>query len=234
MRSGGGERQSHDALAALAFLLGRLGGIAALQHLTAQCVNSLALLIHHVVVLEQILADVEVVPLDLLLRILDDPRDDAGLDGYVFLHTQPFHDARDALRSEDSHQIVLEGQEESGAARIALPPRASPQLVVDAPRVVALRSEDVQSPRFQDVLLLEVALQLVARERLLESRLLLGRQLVPRLAGILGIDVSPRHELGVASQDDVGPASRHVGRYGDGAAAGATRAGCSRYATCTA
>ena len=58
-------------LARLLLFLGRLGRVAALQDLPAQRIDGLALLVHDVVVLEQVLADVEVVALDLLLRVLD-------------------------------------------------------------------------------------------------------------------------------------------------------------------
>ena len=62
---------SADGLALLLLFLGRLGRVAPLEHLPAQRVDRLALLVHDVVVLEQVLADVEVVALDLLLRVLD-------------------------------------------------------------------------------------------------------------------------------------------------------------------
>ena len=45
--------------------------VAAEQQLLAQRVDGLALRVHHVVVLEQVLADVEVALFDLLLRVLD-------------------------------------------------------------------------------------------------------------------------------------------------------------------
>ena len=43
----------------------------ALENLAAQRVDALTLLVHHVVVFEQVLADGEVLRLDLLLRALD-------------------------------------------------------------------------------------------------------------------------------------------------------------------
>ncbi len=49
----------------------RSGSVEAEQQLLAQLVNGLALLVHDVVVFEQVLADVEVALLDLALRVLD-------------------------------------------------------------------------------------------------------------------------------------------------------------------
>ncbi len=55
----------------LAVLVDRLGLVDAEQQLLAELVDRLALLVHHVVVLEQVLADVEVALFDLALRVLD-------------------------------------------------------------------------------------------------------------------------------------------------------------------
>ncbi len=44
---------------------------ASFENLLAVAVDSLALVVHHLVVLEQVLADVEVALLDLLLRSFD-------------------------------------------------------------------------------------------------------------------------------------------------------------------
>src|SRR4029079_14573018 len=118
---------------------------------------------------------------------------------------------------------VFEGQEEARAAGIALPARTAAQLVVDAARLVALGAEDVQAAGLQPLFLLGVTLGLEAGVGLLVGDLLLGRQLVPWLAGVLGVDLGAGHELGVAAQDDVGPAAGHVGRDGDRALAAGLR-----------
>ena len=55
----------------LAVLVEHLGRVDAEEQLLADLVDRLALLVHHVVVLEQVLADVEVALFDLALRVLD-------------------------------------------------------------------------------------------------------------------------------------------------------------------
>src|SRR5437867_3538699 len=64
------------------------------------------LLVHHVVVLEQVLADREVLRLHLLLRPLDRLRDHAVLDRHALLHAQLQHQAADAVGAEDAHEVV--------------------------------------------------------------------------------------------------------------------------------
>ena len=82
--------------------------VLAHEDFAALAVHDLTLLIHDVVVLEDVLADVEIARLDLLLRVLDGIRDDLVLDGLVFLHAEFVHDLRDAVRGEEAQEIVLE------------------------------------------------------------------------------------------------------------------------------
>ena len=117
----------------------------ALEQLVALLVDHLALVVGDVVVFEQLLADVEVARLDLALRVLDRARDHAVLDRLAFGHLQPLHDRADALAGEDAQQRILERQVEARAARVALAAGAAAQLVVDAPRLVALGADDVQA-----------------------------------------------------------------------------------------
>ncbi len=56
--------------------------------------------------------------------------------------------ALDPLRvAEDAHQVVFERQVEAARAGIALAAGTAAQLVVDAPRLVALGADDVQAAR---------------------------------------------------------------------------------------
>ena len=111
----------------------------------AQRVDRLALLVHDVVVLEEVLARLEVAAFDLLLR---------ALDGRVTMpcsigtpSSMPRRCIRPEMRSraEDAHQIVFEREIEARGAGIALAAGAAAELVVDAARLVALRADDVQT-----------------------------------------------------------------------------------------
>ena len=143
----------------------------ALENLPAQRVDVLALLVHHVVVLEEMLADGEVLRFDLLLRALDGARHHAVLDRHAFFHAEPLHQARDAVRPEDAHQVVFERQVEARRAGIALAAGAAAQLVVDAPRLVALGGDDVEAAERDDLVVLRIALRLEVLEDPLVVRL---------------------------------------------------------------
>ena len=84
------------------------------------------------------LADGEVLRLDLLLRALDGVGHHLVLDRDALFHAEPLHQAGDAVGAEDAHQVVFERQVEARRAGVALTAGAAAQLVVDAARLVAL------------------------------------------------------------------------------------------------
>lgn len=78
------------------------------EDLAALAVHDFTLLVHDIVVLEDVLADVEVARLDLLLRVLDGIRDELVFDWLILVHAELVHDARDAVRGEEAQQVVFE------------------------------------------------------------------------------------------------------------------------------
>src|SRR5262249_2957389 len=132
----------------------------------------LALLVHDVVVLERVLALIEVAALDLLLGALDRARHHAALDRHVLLEAEPLHQARHAVEAEDAQQVVLERQVEARRAGVALAAGPAAQLVVDAARLVALGADDLEAAGLEDFLLLRAALLLELLEQDGEARVL--------------------------------------------------------------
>ena len=130
-------------------LLARLREVRALEHLVAQLVDHAALLVHHVVVLERVLAGEVVLLLDLALRLLDLLGEQAGLDRLLVAldvdAAEAVEDPVDAVAREQADQVVLGGEEEAALAGVALASGAPAQLVVDAARLVALGADDVEA-----------------------------------------------------------------------------------------
>ena len=166
-----------------------VAAIGAVEDPLAVAVDTLPLLVHDLVVLEQVLADLEVPLLDLLLRGFDAPRDQAALDPLSFRHAQPFEDALDPRTGEDPHQVIFQGQVEAAAARVALAAAAAAELQVDAPCLVTLGADDMQAAELLDefALLLHVLLLLDLRDqripfvaRYIETRGVLVLQAEPR------------------------------------------------------
>ena len=69
------------------------------------------------------------------------------------------------LAREDAHQIVFERQIETRRTGISLASRASAKLVVDAPRLVPLCSQNAQSARLQHLFVLALRIRLVHLKR---------------------------------------------------------------------
>ena len=110
-----------------------LGGVVAVEHAAALFVDDHALRVHHVVVLEDVLAGDEVLLLDLLLGALDLAREDRRLHRLVVRDLEALHDPVDAVAGEEPHEVVLRGEVEARLARVALTAGAAAQLVVDPP-----------------------------------------------------------------------------------------------------
>ncbi len=90
-----------------------VAAFGAVEDVAAQLVDRLALLVHHIVVLEQVLAGLEVAPFDLLLGAFDGPRDHVVLDRLALFHAEAAHQALDSLRTEEPHEVVFERHEEA-------------------------------------------------------------------------------------------------------------------------
>ena len=80
----------------------------AIKGVPSALVNDLALGVHHVVVLQQALADAKVVFLDLLLGALDALGDHPCLDDFPFLVAHAVHHLADALGAKQPHEVILQ------------------------------------------------------------------------------------------------------------------------------
>ena len=191
--------------------------VLALEHAAAVGVDGLALAVEDVVVLQDVLADLDVAGLDLGLRALDGARDHLGLDRDVVRHLGRGHEPVDHRRVEQAHQVVLQREVEAALAGVALAAGASAQLVVDAAGLVPLGAEDVEPAELGDLVVLAGHGLLGGLEGGRPRGLVVLRRLL-RVEALL-LERGDGGELGVAAEHDVGAAAGHVGRDGDGALA---------------
>ena len=89
------------------------------------------LLIHNVVILQDVFADFEVSCFHLLLCSFDRRRKHFIFNGVVFVDFQRIHDALDPFGAEEPHQIVFQGNIKAGHSGISLPAGTAAELVVD-------------------------------------------------------------------------------------------------------
>ena len=123
------------------------------HHLAPVLEDDLALVVHHIVEFENVLAHVEVARFDLLLRLLERLVDPGMDDRLVLLEAEALQHRVHPLGAENPHQIVLQRQEELRPAGIALAAGAAAQLVVDAAALVSLGADDVEAAGVERLLL---------------------------------------------------------------------------------
>ncbi len=87
--------------------------IFAFQRGAANTINGFALLVHYIVVFQQMFASVEVLGFHGFLRVFDAPRNQAGFNGHAFGHSQAEHQRFDAFAAEDAHQVIFQGKEKT-------------------------------------------------------------------------------------------------------------------------
>ena len=122
-----------------------LGDIRRFHQFDALLEDDLALVVEHVVILQEVLADVEVAGFDLLLGAFQGLVDPGMDDRLAFLQAELLQHAVHAVGAEDAHQVVLKRQVELRAAGVALAAGTAAQLVVDAAAFVALGGDDVEA-----------------------------------------------------------------------------------------
>ncbi len=85
----------------------QLALLHSLKQLAAQAINSLALLVHHVVILKQVFARFKILRFNGLLRALNAIREHLRFDGHALFHSESFKERADPLLGEDAHQVVF-------------------------------------------------------------------------------------------------------------------------------
>src|SRR5690606_568949 len=111
----------------------------------ANAVDDLALLVEHVVVLEQTLADGVVLLLDLFLGALDGAVEPGVFELFAVLHRAFHHAGGEVALEEEAHEVVLKREEELGETGVALTRATAAQLAIDAAGFVTLGADDVEA-----------------------------------------------------------------------------------------
>ena len=127
--------------------------VGAAQDLPAFAVNDFTLVIHHIVIFNQVFTNIKMIALNPDLRLLNCFIDDGIFDRDIFAHTGPFHKFTNTVTAETPHNIVFQRNIETRAARIALTPGSAAQLVIDTASLVAFRADDMQPARLDHLIM---------------------------------------------------------------------------------
>ena len=115
------------------------------QNTTSFLINDLSLLIHNLIVFQQILTDSKVIALDLLLCFLNRTGEHLMLDLFSVLYTQCVEYTHQTFRTKQTHQIILQRNIETGFSRISLSSGTSAQLVVNTSGFMTLCTDDLKT-----------------------------------------------------------------------------------------
>ena len=98
----------------------------AVHDVAALFIDDLALIVHHVIIFDDLLADIIVAGLDLALRRLDRLAQPFGRrQCLAIFQVRPDHLGEHRVRAEDAHQIVVEAEVEARQAGVALAARTT-------------------------------------------------------------------------------------------------------------
>ena len=103
------------------------------------------MLVHHIVVFKRVFANVEIVAFNAGLGLGDGIGDEAIFNHIVLAYPEPFHDILQAVAAESANQIVFGRNEELRRTRVALPTGAAAELIINAPSLVALGADDMET-----------------------------------------------------------------------------------------
>ena len=122
--------------------------IQTVQHLKALFIDQLTLLIHYVIVKENVLTSAEVFAFQTLLRIFNGFRKKLNLKGLIFIHTKTVCKAKHPIGAEKTEQIVFQRKVEGRITGVALTAASAAELVIDTAGFVALGTQNVKTARF--------------------------------------------------------------------------------------
>jgi predicted cupin superfamily sugar epimerase len=111
------------------------------------------------------------------------------VDGLSFFHPHLHHEVFEVFSAEQAHKVVVQGDKKSAAPGITLASGTAPELVVDAPALVALRAQNVEPPGGAHLLVVPAP-----------GFVLLGYGLAEGLFGSLAARAAPGPELRIAAQ----------------------------------
>src|SRR3989344_2005037 len=115
-------------------------------------VNDLTVFVHHVVVLHDMLADIKVAPFNPLQRALNGTGNNSVLQRHVIGNFELLHHGLQPVPTEEPHEIIFHGNKELAISRVSLTAGASSQLIINTPGLVALSTENAETPQGRNTL----------------------------------------------------------------------------------
>ena len=154
------------------------------EHLISLAVDNGTLLVHYVVVLEDLTAHRVVLALDVALSVLNLTGEHTHGERRVLVDVKHLGDTLHSVAAEQAHEVVLHGEVEHRRADVALTSASAAELIVYAARFVSLGTDNAQAADGDDLFFFLLNLDFVL---VVEFLKLLAS---PQYLGVFGIEVS--------------------------------------------
>ena len=119
--------------------------ILTVENLTTFFVDDLTLFIVYLVIIKKILTDTKVVKLNLLLSFLNCIGKHLVLNLFILCNTKGCKDLHQSLRTEQTHQVIFQGNIETGFTRISLTSGTSAKLIINTSGLMTFCTDDHQT-----------------------------------------------------------------------------------------
>ena len=119
--------------------------VLSIQDTTTLAVDNLSLIIHNLIVLQQVFTNTKVVTLDLLLCFLNCTGKHLMLNLLTIRNTHCVEHIDQFFRTEQTHQIIFQRNIETGFTRISLSTGTSTQLIINTTGFMTLGTNDFQT-----------------------------------------------------------------------------------------
>ena len=126
-------------------ITGNFGQVTVFHDVAALTKDHLALLVHHIIELEQLLAHIKVTAFNLCLRALQRFVHPRVFNRFTLFHAKRRQHLVQTFRSKNPHQVIFKGQKEQRPTRITLTPRPTAQLIINPPAFMTFRSQYEQT-----------------------------------------------------------------------------------------
>src|SRR3972149_6129187 len=80
--------------------------------------------------------------------------DEGMLNGGIFIHTRPLHNALNTVTAKAANNLVFQGSIKARTARVSLPSCPSPELIINAPGFVVLGTYNVKPAQLNHLIML--------------------------------------------------------------------------------
>ncbi len=122
--------------------------IVTIKNLATHRVDDFTVAVNHVVILNHVLAAIEVEALDTFLCLLEHLTNCAVTNWHVFVDAEALENERHAVTLEDAHEIVFARYEELSRTWITLTTTTTTELIIDAARIMTGSTNHNQATEF--------------------------------------------------------------------------------------